>query len=87
MTCIASAFELWLKPDSLCNIFNSDMTPISQRELVLRDAAAKLTGAARSVFLDGACLVDPALRDRVEALLAAHESKPHKICYTLPRGR
>ncbi|HTL17784.1 MAG TPA: serine/threonine-protein kinase, partial [Patescibacteria group bacterium] len=49
------------------------MTPISQRELALRDAAAKLTGAERSVFLDGACLIDPALRDRVEALLAAHE--------------
>src|SRR5436190_10252941 len=49
------------------------MTPISQRELALRDAAAKLTGAGRSVFLDGACLIDPALRDRVEALLAAHE--------------
>jgi hypothetical protein len=49
------------------------MTPISQHELALRDAAAKLTGAERSVFLDGACLIDPALRDRVEALLAAHE--------------
>ena len=52
-------------------IMNSD----SQREAALFQAAAQLTGPARATFLDGACLGDPALRQRLEALLAANDSK------------
>ena len=43
------------------------------REEALFQAAAELTGAERVAFLNGACLGDLALRQRLEALLAAHE--------------
>ena len=45
----------------------------AQREAVLFEAAAKLSGRERVTFLDGACHGDPALRARLETLLAAHE--------------
>ena len=49
------------------------MNPDPQREAALFQAAAELTGPARATFLDGACHGNPALRQRLEALLAAHE--------------
>ena len=44
-------------------------------EEALFQAAAQWTGAARARFLDGACQGKPVLRQRIEALLAAHEVK------------
>jgi hypothetical protein len=41
------------------------------REEALFQAAAQLTGDQRAIFLDGACYGDPALRQRLEALLAS----------------
>ncbi len=43
------------------------------REEALFEAASQLTGAERITFLNGACLGDNALRQRLAALLAAHE--------------
>ena len=48
-----------------------DMKPAPQREEALFQAVAQLTGAERAAFLNGACHGDPALRQRMEALLAA----------------
>lgn len=42
------------------------------REEALFQAAAQLSGAERIAFLNGACYGDPALRQRLAALLAAH---------------
>ena len=48
--------------------------PIDQpREAALFAAALECPTAARATFLDGACHGDPALRERLTALLAAHE--------------
>ncbi len=44
------------------------------REEALFQAAVQLTGAGRVAFLNGACLGDHALRQRLEALLAAHDA-------------
>src|SRR5271157_3187076 len=49
--------------------------PEPPREEALFQAAAQLTGVERAAFLNGACHGDPALRQRLEALLAAHEAK------------
>ncbi len=51
------------------------MNPEPQREAALFQAAAQLNGPARATFLDGACHGNPALRQRLEALLVANESK------------
>ena len=66
------------------------MSPLSRHDQALRDAAAKLSGIARSTLLDGACFGDPSLRERVEALLAANEQpetlmakKVEMVCPTL----
>src|SRR6187401_2955881 len=48
------------------------MTPKPEREEALFQAAMQLPGAERAIFLDGACHGDEALRQRLEALLAAH---------------
>ena len=49
--------------------------PSSQnREEALFQAASQLTGAERVSFLNGACLGDNILRQRLDALLAAHEA-------------
>ena len=44
-----------------------------ERETALFQAAAQLSGAERTVFLNGACHGDPALRQRLDALLAAQD--------------
>jgi tetratricopeptide (TPR) repeat protein len=48
------------------------MNPEPQREEALFQAAVQLTGNARVAFLDSACRGDAALRQRLEALLTAH---------------
>ena len=60
------------------------MTPDPQREAALFQAAAQLTGPARATFLDGACHGNPALRQRLEALLAAHEQSEGILAETVP---
>src|SRR4051794_26496789 len=45
-----------------------------QREASLFQAAVQLAADARPTFLDGACHGNPALRQRLDALLAANES-------------
>jgi len=57
------------------NASNPEMKPEQQREAALFQAAAQLTGAERTTFLNCACHGDPALRQRLEALLAAHDAK------------
>jgi len=52
----------------------SGMPSPQKREEALFQAAVQLAGAERVTFLNGACLGDPALRQRLEALLAAHEA-------------
>jgi serine/threonine protein kinase/tetratricopeptide (TPR) repeat protein len=49
--------------------------PESHREENLFQTAAQLTGAERAALLDDACRGDPALRQRLEALLAAFDTK------------
>ena len=44
------------------------------REEALFQAASQLTGSSRAAFLDQACASDVALRQRLEALLAAHDA-------------
>src|SRR5579871_2852635 len=48
--------------------------PETQREAALFQAAILLTASARATYLDGVCHDDPALRKRLEALLAAHDA-------------
>ncbi|HEY5043355.1 MAG TPA: serine/threonine-protein kinase [Verrucomicrobiae bacterium] len=45
----------------------------TNREEALFQAASQLTGAERASFLNGACLGDDALRQRLDALLVAHD--------------
>src|SRR4030095_9829233 len=52
-----------------------DMKPAPEREEALFQAVAQLSGAERAAFLNGACHGDPALRQRIEALLAAHDTE------------
>jgi serine/threonine protein kinase len=60
------------------------MNPDAQREAALFQAAARLTGTARSLFLDGACKGDASLRRRLEALLAAHEQSEGVLAEAAP---
>jgi hypothetical protein len=50
-----------------------DMNSNPAREATVFEAAAGRSGQDRASFLDGACQGDPALRQRLDALLAAHE--------------
>ena len=52
-----------------------DMKTAAQPEEGLFQAAARLAGAERAAFLDGACHANPDLRQRLEALLAANGAK------------
>ena len=52
----------------------SDMPSPQNREEALFRAALEMTGAERAAFLNGACVGDAALRQRLEALLAAHDA-------------
>ena len=48
------------------------MTEMSPAEVVFFAALERATAAERAAYLDAACAGDPALRSRVEKLLAAH---------------
>ena len=50
-----------------------EMPSSQNREETLFQAAVPLTGAEHAAFLNGACPGDNALRQRLEALLAAHD--------------
>jgi len=54
--------------------FKANMPSSPNREETLFQAAIQLAGAERAAFLNGACLDDKALRQRLEALLAAHDA-------------
>src|SRR5437762_3906788 len=60
------------------------MKPDSQREAALFQAAAQLGGVAREPFLDGACHGNPGLRQRLDALLAAHEQSEGVLAEIAP---
>ena len=64
-----------------------DMKPEPNREESLFQAARQLTGAERATFLNGACLGDPALRRRLEALLAAHAAPDELAPDTAPSAK
>src|SRR5262245_17015405 len=49
------------------------MNPPPNREVALFSAALELPASQRSAYLNGACVDDPGLRQRVEALLQVHE--------------
>jgi len=49
------------------------MQPEAQREAGLLQAATQLRGTARASFLQAACQGEPALRQRLETVLAARE--------------
>jgi len=51
------------------------MSPDPQREAALFQAAIQLSGNARDSFLENACQGDVALRQRLEALLAANDKE------------
>src|ERR1043166_4892177 len=69
------------------NATDPAMNPDPQREAALFQAAAQLTGAARATFLEGACHGNPALRQRLEALLAAHEQSEGMLAEAAPADR
>jgi serine/threonine protein kinase/tetratricopeptide (TPR) repeat protein len=58
------------------------MKPDEQREAALFQAAAQLTADARASFLDNACRGNAVLRQRLEALLAAHEQTEGALAET-----
>jgi Protein kinase domain len=59
----------------------------AQREAALFTAALERSLAERAAFLDGACLGDAALRQRLEALLAAHEQSDDALAEPTPAAR
>src|SRR6187397_3145471 len=69
------------------NASDLDMMPAPQREEALFQAVAQLTGAERAAFLNGACHGDPALRQRMEALLAAHDAQDSLLAEPPVEGR
>ena len=60
------------------------MKPDPQREAALFQAANQLTGTARASFLDGACHGNPALRQRLETLLVAHDQPEGPLADSAP---
>lgn len=62
----------------------SKMKPDPHREAALFQAALQLTGSARASFLENACAGDPALRQRLEALLAADEQPEGALAESAP---
>ncbi len=63
------------------------MSPDQQREEALFDAAMALLPPQRAVFLDGACIGNPALRARLDALLAAHEAPVELSFHAQPSAK
>src|SRR6185437_8664560 len=69
------------------NATNPNMQPDSQREGALFQAAVQLTGSARASFLENACSGKSALRQRLEALLAAHEQPDGALAEPAPAAK
>jgi RIO-like serine/threonine protein kinase len=69
------------------NASNPSMNPDPQREAALFQAAVQLTGVARATFLDGACHGNPALRQRLEALLAADAQSEGVLAEAAPAAK
>ena len=69
------------------NKSQSAMRPSQEREEALFQAAAQLSAAERTVFLNGACHSDPALRQRLEALLAAHDQPDDALAAAAPAAK
>src|SRR5450432_4242 len=65
----------------------SDMPSPQKREEALFQAAVQLAGAERITFLNGACLGDPALRQRLEVLLAAHDAPDELLPVAEPAAK
>ncbi|HEY3761901.1 MAG TPA: serine/threonine-protein kinase [Verrucomicrobiae bacterium] len=63
------------------------MKPDSHREEALFQAASQLTGTDRATFLDRVCAGDAALRQRLEALLAAHEEPEGALAEPAPAAK
>jgi len=63
------------------------MNADAQREAALFQAAAQLTAPARVSFLDSACDGNPAMRQRLEALLVAHEQTDGALAETAPAAK
>src|SRR6185369_7569816 len=57
----------------------SDMALPQKREEALFQATVQLIGAERAAFLNGACLGDNALRQRLDALLTAHDQPDNLV--------
>jgi hypothetical protein len=55
-----------------------------EREAALFEGAIQRTGQDRAAFLDGACQGDPDLRQRLDALLAAHEAPGETFATAAP---
>ena len=63
----------------------SDMpSPQKPEEALFRAAVELPPGTVRRAFLDQACAGDPVLRQRLEALLAAHDSPDESLPGTAP---
>ena len=62
----------------------SNMPASQNREEALFQAASQLTGPERVTFLNGACLGDDALHQRLKALLAAHDAPDELSPETAP---
>jgi serine/threonine protein kinase/tetratricopeptide (TPR) repeat protein len=63
---------------------NREEPPVDERSIFMA-ALSQETPAQRSAFLDEACGGDPALRQRVEALLASHEQAGSFLGMPLPQ--
>src|SRR5688572_4651017 len=57
------------------NSSDDHLKPVPEGEEALFHAAVQLSSAERAAFLERACRGNLALRERIEALLAAHEAK------------
>src|SRR5882672_2857973 len=66
---------------------NQPMPPSSQREEALFAAAIARPEAERAAFLDGACLGNSALRQRLDALIAAHEQPEKSLTADTARAK
>ena len=60
------------------------MNPPPERDELIFEAALKLPPAERAGYLDQACAGDAELRQRVEALLRAHEQAGHFLTEPAP---
>jgi eukaryotic-like serine/threonine-protein kinase len=69
------------------NVNDPVMQPEPQREAALFQAAVQLAGEARVSFLDNACRGDAALRQRLDALLSAHEQSEGVLAEHAPTGQ